>query len=293
MNFYLLDDDRNIRRILAQIITDRELGNICGYGSNGHEGLDEVFDLKPDIIIVDLLMPEMDGITFVEHAKPGLPDTAFVMLSQVSSKEMIAAAYEAGIEFFIQKPINSIEVETVIQKVRQNLSMKRTLQKVQELFTEDIPGTLDRASAPASETENESPLASCQEAVASLQLILQRLGIAGDIGSRDIISVVEYMIQNHSEAADLTLNELCSRFSETPKSMEQRIRRAAAAGLSNLAHLGLEDYGNEIFTEYSNTLYNFEQVRREMDFIRGKSEKRGNIKIKSFLNALVMYCVHK
>lgn len=40
--------------------------------------------------------------------------TAFIMLSQVSSKEMISSAYEAGIEFFIQKPINSVEVETVI-----------------------------------------------------------------------------------------------------------------------------------------------------------------------------------
>ena len=128
MKFYLLDDDRNIRRILTQIITDRELGTVCGAGSNGHEGLEEVFDLKPDIIIADLLMPEMDGITFVEHARPGLPDTAFIMLSQVSSKEMISAAYEAGVEFFIQKPINSIEVENVIQKVRQNLTMKRTLQ---------------------------------------------------------------------------------------------------------------------------------------------------------------------
>ena len=97
MKFYLLDDDRNIRRILTQIITDRELGTVCGAGSNGHEGLEEVFDLKPDIIIADLLMPEMDGITFVEHARPGLPDTAFIMLSQVSSKEMISAAYEAGV----------------------------------------------------------------------------------------------------------------------------------------------------------------------------------------------------
>ena len=57
----------------------------------------------------------------------------------------------------------------------------------------------------------------------------------------------------------------------------------------NLAHLGLEDYSNDIFMEYSTTLYNFEQVRKEMDFIRGKSDKHGNIKIKNFLNALMLY----
>ena len=177
MKFYLLDDDRNIRRILTQIITDRELGTVCGAGSNGHEGLEEVFDLKPDIIIADLLMPEMDGITFVEHARPGLPDTAFIMLSQVSSKEMISAAYEAGVEFFIQKPINSIEVENVIQKVRQNLTMKRTLQKVQELFTEDIPGTLPEESETITTDDGDETLPSHQESLATLQIILQYNGI--------------------------------------------------------------------------------------------------------------------
>ena len=58
----------------------------------------------------------------------------------------------------------------------------------------------------------------------------------------------------------------------------------------NLANLGLEDYSNDIFTTYANTLYNFEQVRREMDYIRGKSDKHGNVKIKNFLNSLVLAC---
>ena len=49
MKFYLLDDDKHIRMILKQIITDRELGTVCGTGSNGHEGLEDVFELKPDM----------------------------------------------------------------------------------------------------------------------------------------------------------------------------------------------------------------------------------------------------
>ena len=89
---------------------------------------------------------------------------------------------------------------------------------------------------------------------------------------------------------DITLNQLCGQFSDNPKSMEQRIRRTANMGMVNLANLGIEDYYNDIFTEYSNTLYNFEQIRREMDYIRGKSVRHGNVKIKNFLNALVLSC---
>ena len=68
------------------------------------------------------------------------------------------------------------------------------------------------------------------------------------------------------------------------------VSESAFNGLVNLAHLGLEDYSNEIFVDYSSTLYNFEQVRREMDFIRGKTDKHGNVRIKQFLNALASYC---
>ena len=126
----------------------------------------------------------------------------------------------------------------------------------------------------------------------SLRTILTRIGIIGDIGSKDIISIVKYLVDHQDNADSLTVSDLCSHFCDTPKSMEQRIRRTAFNGLVNLAHLGLEDYSNEIFVDYSSTLYNFEQVRREMDFIRGKTDKHGNVRIKQFLNALASLIVN-
>lgn len=287
MNFYFIDDDKNIRNILKLIITERNLGTVCGSASNGYDALDDIAAIKPDIVIVDLLMPEMDGITFVEHAREILPEAFYIMLSQVSSKDMIASAYEAGIEFFIQKPINSVEVESVMRKVSNTLSMRRTMEKVQSIFMNDQSQTQSSVSGTSGSVDITD------KTTAKLRSILQRLGIIGDIGSKDIITVVKYLIDNHELIHELTLDDLCSKFSDSPKSMEQRIRRAAANGLSNLAHLGIEDYGNEIFIDYSSTLYNFEQVRKEMDYIRGKSSKHGNVRIRNFLNALVAYSMEK
>lgn len=107
---------------------------------------------------------------------------------------------------------------------------------------------------------------------------------------RTLCLAVDYMISNPEMAADKKLSDLCAHFCDNPKSAEQRIRRTVNVAMSNLAHLGLEDYANDTFVEYSNTLFNFEQVRREMDYIRGRSTKRGNVKIRNFLNALVSYC---
>lgn len=278
MSFYFIDDDKNICNILKLIINERGLGVCCGSANNAAEALEDLPSAKPDIVIVDLLMPEMDGISFVKQARKIVPDASYIMLSQVSSKDMIASAYEAGIEFFIQKPINSVEVEAVIKKVSDGLSMKRMVRKMQNIFMED--------TSPATVTVPDNS----EQIENSLRTILTRIGIIGDIGSKDIISIVKYLVDHQDHADSLTVSYLCSRFCDTPKSMEQRIRRTAFNGLVNLAHLGLEDYSNEIFVDYSSTLYNFEQVRREMDFIRGKTDKHGNVRIKQFLNALASYC---
>ena len=278
MKFYLLDDDRTITNILKIIIQKRNLGEVCGTSTHAVEALEDIRILKPDIIITDLLMPEMDGITFVKKAKEILPDAACIMLSQVASKDMIENAYEEGIEFYIQKPLNSVEAEKVIQTVSRNLSMQRTLQKMQNIFEDSVQTSV----SPTPQKQKDY--------LPKLQKILQRLGIIGDAGSKDIITIIEYLIEEKEDVTNTTLHELCSHFTDSPKTMEQRIRRAAANGMVNLAHLGLEDYGNEIFTEYANSLYNFEQVRKEMDFIRGKTNEHGNIKIRNFLNALLISC---
>lgn len=278
MKIYLIDDDKNILNILKLIIRNQNLGEICGTATCGIDALDDFSQIHPDIIIVDLLMPEIDGIALVKKAKLLLPNTAFIMLSQVNSKDMIAQAYESGVEFYIQKPINSIEVVSVITKVSASLSAQRTLQQVQNIFM--------LQNTPPSATQETVE----KEYITKLKGILQKLGIAGEKGCKDIITIIEYLIEHDLELEDTTLNQLCSNFTKNPKSMEQRIRRTANLGMINLAHLGLEDYYNETFTAYAGTLYNFEQIRREMEHIRGKSFKGGNVKIKSFLNSLIIAC---
>ena len=69
MKFYLIDDDKNVLHILKRIIRDRGLGEIAGTAENGVDALTDLPLINPDIVIVDLLMPEIDGITFVKRAR--------------------------------------------------------------------------------------------------------------------------------------------------------------------------------------------------------------------------------
>lgn len=278
MKIFIVEDDINVIKILKIIIENKELGEVVGHSLNGVDGLKQISLLKPDIVIVDLLMPGKDGISLVSEVKKILSNIQFIMLSQVTNKEMVTKAYESGIEFYINKPVNAIEVERVLKNLIQSIEMNRTLNKIQSMF--NSKEVLSEPKVMPQEKEH----------IRKLKLLMQRVGIMGEIGSDDIIRIIDFLISNNKSMSDYTMKELCSMFSDNPKSMEQRIRRTANVGMINLANLGLEDYMNEIFIEYSNGLYNFQQVKKEMDYIRGKSKIRGKISIKKFMNGLVFYC---
>ncbi len=258
---------------------------------NGEDALEDLEYVTPDIVIVDLLMPIMDGITFVEKAKMLYPDIVFIMLSQVTSKDLVAKAYEKGISFYIQKPINAVEVVSVLQNAVEFINMKKTFQQMQVLFSESVGSREISAEwnepCGASRESREEPMYT-----KNLKKILSQIGIIGENGAPDIIAIVEYLITNEEIDGKYTVREICENTRPSGgKSMEQRIRRTAFAGLSNLAHMGLEDCTSDIFNQYANVIYNYEQVRMEMNYIRGVSKVRGKVSMKSFLNSLAYYSI--
>ncbi|MBS6217464.1 MAG: DNA-binding domain-containing protein [Clostridiales bacterium] len=282
MLFYLIDDDSATLNILRMIIEDSDSGSVIGSAASGLDALEDLRYMRPDIVLVDLLMPGMDGIEFVRQARGRYPDLRFVMLSQVTSKDMVAEAYSAGVDFFLSKPVNSVEVVSILRKVGKLLTMDRTMEQMRSLLQGGIPAGGSASPAPPPDSGER------QQSV--LNAVLHRIGISGDPACRDISQVVGYLLSHQGQQEQLTVAQLCDRFSDSPKAMEQRIRRAAMAGMVNLANLGIEDYSNDTFTEYAGTLYHFEQVRREMDCIRGKTTLHGRVSVKKFLYALAALC---
>lgn len=279
MNIYIVEDDIGVIKILEKIVSDRNLGHVIGYSRDGEEGEKKIAELRPDIVLVDLLMPGKDGISLVKAIKERGLETYFVMISQVSNKDMVGKAYQNGVEYFIQKPVNALEVESIVSRVVEKIEKDRTLGKIQNLFMSN-----EKVSH-RKETKDDFE--------SRIKRIMQKIGILGELGVQDIIEVVKFLRQNNSTMSDYTLKEVCSSLSDNAKSMEQRIRRTSSVGIVNLANLGIEDYMNETFVEFSNSLYNFEQVKKEMDYIRGNSKKHGKVNLKKFIDGLLFYSENK
>ena len=278
--FFIIEDDDAVAEVLRDIIEDYDLGKISGVSDGIGVRTDEIMALNPDVVLVDFLMPEKDGVQVVKELKAAGSTAKFIMISQVSSKPMIARAYEAGIDFFISKPINLIEVRTVIANINQQMKNERTIRNLKKMFLAEMGGIEMEEPAPKKQQEDRYEK--------RILYILSRLGMAGEKGSEDILRICTYLHGNGMSISKVKVSSLCERLSDSPKSMEQRVRRAIIVGMSNLAHMGVEDFMNETYTAYSGKLFAFEEIRAEMDMIRGKREYGGKASVKKFLDGLML-----
>ena len=274
MRIYIIEDDLSVIGILEDIVEGCGLGTICGDTGDGPPDLPQILALDPDLILIDLLMPEKDGIQVVRELREMGSEAKFIMISQVSSKEMIAKAYTAGISFFIQKPINLIEVRQVITTVKTQIENERALKTIQGVFA----GRDAAAPQPAPASDYR---------LKRLKYILGQLGMAGEKGAKDIMDLCALLLQEGGSTSQIPVSTLCTRLPGPPKTIEQRARRAVDRCLSHMASLGLEDYNNEVFLRYAARLFPFQEVRAEMAFQQGKGQ-HGKASLKKFLDGLVL-----
>lgn len=276
MRFYILDDRPSALKTLTDIVETNNLGEVIGGNTNAIRGEEEIILKRPDIVLIDLLMPEKDGISIVKDVLAVAGDISFIMISQVVDKEMISDAYNAGIEFFITKPNNIIEVANVIKRVIEKREMAKVISGIRS-----VVGTTDAISDP-------KPHAPSIDLMREKR-ILGALGMLGEAGTNDILSAIEQLKKSGMPYdSKSTLNSYAETLGEDAKIVKQRIRRAIKKGLTNIASIGVEDYYHETFSDYAGTLFNFDAVRTEMDLIRGKSQYGGKPSIDMFFEGIEM-----
>ena len=99
----------------------------------------DILAKAPGLILTDLLMPEKDSIQLMRELKAAGCQAKFIIISQVSSKEMIARAYSTGVDFYVYKPINRIEACQVLRNAEKQIENERALTAVRSVFAALCP----------------------------------------------------------------------------------------------------------------------------------------------------------
>ncbi len=108
----LIDDSRLSRRIIKSVLA--ESGYTFREAADGEQGLSALKDYRPDCIILDLLMPKMDGHTCLQRLRESGCDVPVVVCSADIQKASLALCEELGIDGFVNKPVDGDELKASV-----------------------------------------------------------------------------------------------------------------------------------------------------------------------------------
>ncbi|MGT2888012.1 response regulator [Streptococcus didelphis] len=274
MKFYIIDDNPSVTMILQEIIEEDFNHRVCKVSNDSRVAYNDLLVYDVDIVLIDLLMPNLDGVTLVKKIHHSRPKLKFIMISQVKDSSLRQNAYKAGIEFFITKPINIVEVRSVVQKVKAALEMEEKLNVIQSLL------------GPSLAEKRQENLQNQQ--LQKIRSILSYLGITSEAGYNDIISICRIMLDYKLSFEELDLHSYFAMDTHSQRIMLQRVRRAIKKAMINIAHLCLDDFENEISLHYANALFGYQNIHMEMLVIQEKAYHGGKISLRKFFDELLV-----
>jgi DNA-binding NarL/FixJ family response regulator len=110
----IADDDPAIRRLLRRLIENHDDWSVCGDAGTGEDAVEKVSHLTPDIVVLDLAMPQMNGLQAAREISRNAPETPMLLLTvQEVSKELTQQAVHAGFKGAVSKNTGSEVIKAI------------------------------------------------------------------------------------------------------------------------------------------------------------------------------------
>ena len=113
----LIVDDAAFMRMMLKDTLTKDGHEVVGEATNGKEAVDKYKELKPNLVTMDITMPEMDGIQALKAIKAFDPEAKVIMCSAMGQQAMVIESIQAGAKDFIVKPFQPDKVKKAVEKV--------------------------------------------------------------------------------------------------------------------------------------------------------------------------------
>src|SRR5438132_1564394 len=174
-NILVVDDERNIRTLCARVLAGDQI-EVHGVGT-GKEGLQTADDVSPDLVLLDLRLPDMDGIDVLRALKGRHPETAVIIITGFGQIQSAVEAMKAGATDYLEKPFEHLDkLKLAVARSLEEVRARREIQRLHRLQEKEyrVDQLIDEVSEMSLNSEAKS-LWVLQERV------LRRVG-----GTRDI-----------------------------------------------------------------------------------------------------------
>lgn len=124
LNVAIADDNERMLRLLGEIVSGDDELQVVGTAKDGEEAYKLIRDKEPDVVLLDIVMPKLDGLGVLEKVSNDSTikkQPSFVMISAVGQEQITEAAFSRGADYFIMKPFDN---EMVLNRIKNIRNMK-------------------------------------------------------------------------------------------------------------------------------------------------------------------------
>ena len=143
LRILIADDVQETRRNTRLMIASLDYAEVVAIASNGRQAVEMTEEQHPDIVILDINMPEMDGLTAYQHIVQAHPDTGCIIISAEDNPVIVNAATSIGIQEYLVKPFLVDEIEAAVKRVSGRMRENRQKRVQSNLLNENSAATLE------------------------------------------------------------------------------------------------------------------------------------------------------
>ncbi|MBW2624015.1 MAG: response regulator, partial [Deltaproteobacteria bacterium] len=170
----LVDDEQGIREVLGISLSD--LGYKIHTAESGEQALDMFREIRPPVVITDIKMPGMDGLTLLKKIKEEVPDTEVIVLTGQGDMDLAIKSLKYEATDFITKPISDEALEIALRRAREKIFMRQQLRE----YTENLENLVEQKSRELIESER---MAAVGQTIAGLSHAIKNIsgGLEGGV----------------------------------------------------------------------------------------------------------------
>lgn len=127
LNVAIADDNERMLQVLGDIVRSDEEFQVVGTAKDGEEAYEMIKKKEPDVVLLDIVMPKLDGLTVMDKIKNDRnlkKHPAFIMISAIGQEKITEDAFDLGADYYIMKPFDSDVVINRIKHIRDSANRK-------------------------------------------------------------------------------------------------------------------------------------------------------------------------
>ncbi|WP_425807817.1 sporulation transcription factor Spo0A [Desulfitobacterium sp. Sab5] len=222
------DDNRELIEVLSEYINRQEDMQIAGVAYNGNEALDLIYREQPDVVVLDIIMPHLDGLGVLEKIQNDIQKPHVIILTAFGQESMTQRAVRLGADYFVLKPF---DLDTLGKRIRQLQGAESVnVNQASSMLVKNAVNNSSIATSFASGNSSSEGIPNSRNLEVEVTRMIHQMGVPAHVkGYQYLRDAIVSVVQEVSLLGAVTKELyplIAEKYDTTPSRVERAIRHA-------------------------------------------------------------------